>query len=450
MLIALPMLFYADWGRIQFGFRSAQSSIPSSCCSPFAAFETDSRLDLDPDRSGRRGQRAGIGVRNLGWWPSGLYGRSYRGDDQSKMTASGVRHVPVADPSRVAAVEHDALGSMFDRFLRAGRYIHGPQHAMFERELAKFLGVTHCAGVASGTDALEIALSAIGCGVGDEVVAAANCGGYASAAARKAGLRVRFAEVDEVTLLLGRNSCGRADAGVGGRRRHTSLRPHGRRRTDRGSLPSTRHHGGRGLRPGGRRVPKRAPRRLGWRCRDVQLLPDEESRRARRRRCCRDVRRRCRGARHPTAPVRMATKYSVTLAGGRTRGSTRSRRPCFGCGSRASTAGTGGGGRSLSDTPTPFLAGGRVVAGSGDAFVAHLAVAVVEDRERVRSILHDAGIGTDVHYPVADHLQPAWAVEYEGVRLPVTKRRQHVLTLPCFPELTDAEVDRVCEVLGGI
>ena len=59
------------------------------------------------------------------------------------------------------------------------------------------------------------------------------------------------------------------------------------------------------------------------------------------------------------------------------------------------------------------------------------------------------GIATDVHYPIPDHLQSA----YEGPSrpsLPVTERlAREVLTLPCFPELTDAEVDAVIEACNA-
>ena len=86
--------------------------------------------------------------------------------------------------------------------LDSGRYVHGPEHGAFEEELAAYLGVAHCAGVASGTDALELALAAFGCGPGDEVVTAANAGGYTTAAARRLGCAVRYADVDPTTLGL--------------------------------------------------------------------------------------------------------------------------------------------------------------------------------------------------------------------------------------------------------
>jgi dTDP-3-amino-3,4,6-trideoxy-alpha-D-glucose transaminase len=51
-----------------------------------------------------------------------------------------------------------------------GRYILGPEVAAFEEEFARHLGVRHCVGVANGTDAITIALRALGLGAGDEVV----------------------------------------------------------------------------------------------------------------------------------------------------------------------------------------------------------------------------------------------------------------------------------------
>jgi dTDP-3-amino-3,4,6-trideoxy-alpha-D-glucose transaminase len=65
---------------------------------------------------------------------------------------------------------HDRLGEAIERVARSGAYILGPEVEAFEREFAAYLGVKHCIGVANGTDALTIALRALGVGPGDEVV----------------------------------------------------------------------------------------------------------------------------------------------------------------------------------------------------------------------------------------------------------------------------------------
>jgi dTDP-3-amino-3,4,6-trideoxy-alpha-D-glucose transaminase len=65
---------------------------------------------------------------------------------------------------------HDRLSEAIERVTRSGRYILGPEVGAFEREFAAYLGVRHCVGVANGTDALTIALRALGVRPGDEVV----------------------------------------------------------------------------------------------------------------------------------------------------------------------------------------------------------------------------------------------------------------------------------------
>ena len=56
------------------------------------------------------------------------------------------------------------------RVLEHGQYVMGPEVAELEQRLAEYVGTRHCIGVASGTDALQIALMALGVGAGDEVV----------------------------------------------------------------------------------------------------------------------------------------------------------------------------------------------------------------------------------------------------------------------------------------
>jgi len=64
----------------------------------------------------------------------------------------------------------EAVDARIAALLDHGQYILGPEVAELEQRLAAYVGVEHCIAVASGTDALLIALMALGVGAGDEVI----------------------------------------------------------------------------------------------------------------------------------------------------------------------------------------------------------------------------------------------------------------------------------------
>lgn len=82
----------------------------------------------------------------------------------------------------------------------------------------------------------------------------------------------------------------------------------------------------------------------------------------------------------------------------------------------------------------------------------HLYVVEPPDREAARGALKARGIASGVHYPTPLHLQPACAgFRYERGRFPNAERAaESVLSLPLYPEMTDAAVNRVTEVLLDI
>jgi dTDP-3-amino-3,4,6-trideoxy-alpha-D-glucose transaminase len=94
---------------------------------------------------------------------------------------------------------------MVDR-LRAvvedGRYILGPEVEAFEAEFARYLGVRHCVGVANGTDAISIALRALGVRPGDEVVLPSFTFYATAEATASVGARPVFCDVDPDTYCV--------------------------------------------------------------------------------------------------------------------------------------------------------------------------------------------------------------------------------------------------------
>ncbi|MFC1543919.1 DegT/DnrJ/EryC1/StrS family aminotransferase [Gemmatimonadota bacterium] len=86
----------------------------------------------------------------------------------------------------------------------------------------------------------------------------------------------------------------------------------------------------------------------------------------------------------------------------------------------------------------------------GSTCTYHLAVVRVSDRDRVRSELSAAGIGTNIHYPTPIHRQPALAAGNGASfpELPETERAAtEVLSLPLFPGLCESDQDRVIDTL---
>jgi dTDP-3-amino-3,4,6-trideoxy-alpha-D-glucose transaminase len=110
--------------------------------------------------------------------------------------------VPLFDTATPLEPLRETLHAKVIEMLDAGRYILGPEVAAFEREFAAYLGAAHAVGVANGTDALTLALRALGVGPGDEVVVPSFTF-YASAEAiPPTGARPVFCDVDPETFCV--------------------------------------------------------------------------------------------------------------------------------------------------------------------------------------------------------------------------------------------------------
>src|SRR5687767_13690098 len=97
---------------------------------------------------------------------------------------------------------HERLAAALARVVPTGRYILGPEVQQFEAEFAAYLGVEHCIGVANGTDALTIALRALGVGPGDEVVMPSFTFYATAEAAIVAGAAPVFCDIDLDTFCV--------------------------------------------------------------------------------------------------------------------------------------------------------------------------------------------------------------------------------------------------------
>ena len=82
--------------------------------------------------------------------------------------------------------------------------------------------------------------------------------------------------------------------------------------------------------------------------------------------------------------------------------------------------------------------------------VAHLAVLRSPRAAEARQLLGRLGVGTDVHYPIPDHQQALWNGSRAHI-LPLSSTlAREIFTVPCFPEMTQDEVERVSEALSEV
>jgi dTDP-4-amino-4,6-dideoxygalactose transaminase len=108
--------------------------------------------------------------------------------------------IPLVDVKAQYAPFIPELKQRFAEALENGRFIFGPEVEAFEREAAAYLGVPHAVGVANGTDALVLALEAMGIGAGDEVICPSFTFYATAEAIARVGATPVFADIDPVTL----------------------------------------------------------------------------------------------------------------------------------------------------------------------------------------------------------------------------------------------------------
>ncbi len=348
------------------------------------------------------------------------------------------------------------LDAAIGRVLTRAHFVLGAEGERFEREFAAYCGARHCAGTANGTDALELALRAVGVGPGDDVLTVANAGMYATAAILAIAARPRYVDIDPATLLIDLDDLDRALDPA------THPRPAGAVViTHLYGQPADAAEAAR--RAGVHGVPviedcaqAHGAHRQGRRCGSLAAAAAFSFYPTKNLGAVGDAGAVVTDSPELAARVRelrqygWTAKYVATRAGGRN--------------SRLDEVQA-----AVLTTLLPRLEGWnerrrqimrRYAAGiahpdvrlpdrTGDGDAGHLFVLRTPRRDALRAHLAARGIGTDVHYPVPDHLQPAVTAAIGPTPpLPHTEAAcAEVLTLPCFPELSDAEVDAVTSAI---
>lgn len=325
-------------------------------------------------------------------------------------------------------------------------YVLGNEVRAFEEEFAAYVGVSNCISVANGSDALELALKGLGAGPGSRVVAVANAGFYGSTAIHAVGAEPVYADIDPETLTLCTKSLEKVIAdskpsaiivthlygqlanieeivkmasAAGVPVLEDCAQSHGARRNGKqaGSFGTiacfsfypTKNLGALG--DGGAVVTNdealaariRQLRQYGWDQKYRVAVP---------------------GGRNSRLDEMQAAILRVKLPHLDRWNEQR---------------------RSIAQRYNAAFAelDLQVPCSVADDYVAHLYVLRVKDRADFATYLKDRSVSTDIHYPIADHKQPAYSGA-ASVKLDVTEKAcETVVSLPCFPGLSDAEVNRV-------
>ncbi len=369
--------------------------------------------------------------------------------------------VPQADPRAGYLALKPEIDAAVAVALDSGWYILGKQGAAFEAEFAAYIGAAHAIGVANGTDALALALRGLGIGAGQAVATVSHTAVATVAAVEMAGATPVLVDIDPQTFTMDPEAFRRcvlarpADDPI---RAVVVVHLYGQAADLMSILPIAREHGIRviedcaqshGATLDGRRLgtfgdvaayslyPTKnlaalgdagivttgdpalaeriaALRQYGWRERYISALVGVNSRldelqaavlRVRLRHLDRDNARR----------QAIAARYDAALAENRQLAPPQRR--------------------------------------DGADHVFHQYVLSSSERDALQASLRAAGIGTNVHYPMPVHLQPAYlgrvAIGPDGLARSESAARS-VLSLPMFPQMTDTQVETVCGALRRV
>jgi dTDP-3-amino-2,3,6-trideoxy-4-keto-D-glucose/dTDP-3-amino-3,4,6-trideoxy-alpha-D-glucose/dTDP-2,6-dideoxy-D-kanosamine transaminase len=364
--------------------------------------------------------------------------------------------VPFNDTRRRFADSRQILLDDWGRLLDQGVFIGGPAVASFEQAFASYCNTAHCVGLGNGTDALEIMLRAVGISGGDEVIVVANAGGYATSACLSIGAIPVYVDVNIENCQIDPDAI---DEAVG---------------------PSTKAIVVTHLYGLMSDVAEIRKRLLVLGRQDIVLVED----------CAQAHGARLNGARagglgaagafsfYPTKNLGAVGDAGAVVCNNAELATRVQQLRQYGWRNKYDV--TIGGGRNSRIDPFQTIvllhqlpkldkanairrnicrlyagnlgAGWQLVHADDLSFVGHLAVLIAPDaaaRGRACDALKRRGIGHDIHYPILDCDQTGWHGYGRIVgTLPRSRElTERVLSIPCFAELTDEELEQVVDVL---
>jgi dTDP-4-amino-4,6-dideoxygalactose transaminase len=363
--------------------------------------------------------------------------------------------IPLVDLAAQHRVIASEVAQGWQEVVSETAFIGGRQVRAFEREFADFIGARHCIGVANGTDAIEIALRALGIGRGHECILPANTFIATAEAVLRAGARPVLVDcADDASYLIDTDA---VEAAVTSRTRAVipvhlygqiaaieQIAPIASRNgihivEDAAQAQGARRHGVRAGVLGEAAATSFYPgKNLGAYGDAGAVLTNSDE---------------------LAAKIRLLSDHGSTV---------KYRHDVIGFNSRLDTLQAVVLSAKLRRLEE-WNSARRVAAARYDAMLAdvddviishtlpgndhvwHLYVIQVPDRDRVLKELHTAGIGAGIHYPVPLHLTPAAAdLGYSDGEFPVAERAAgRLLSLPIFPEITESQQESVVAALTG-
>src|SRR5215207_124819 len=364
------------------------------------------------------------------------------------LTSNGAPAIPLtrldnADPELI-----EQLLAVVDRVARSAAFTLGEEVDRFDEEFAEYCGSRHAVGLSSGTEALVLALRALGIGAGDEVIVPANSFIATAEAVSLAGATPRLVDVDPLTHLITPEA---AQAAIGARTRCVIPVHLMGSTVDMTTLLDVARAAGlaviedcaqaHGARYEGQRVGTFGDlgcfsfyptKNLGaWGDGGAVVASDPELAKT-----VKLLRSHGEGPRYHHSMVGTTARLDALQAGllrvklRRLEGWNEDRRR-VGAKLRAGLLGTS---LELPSAASP----------EGD-HVYHLFVGRTGRREALRAFLGERGIATAVHYPIPIHRTGAYANLGLGAgSLPVAERlAEQICTLPLFPLMTDDAIVRI-------